>query len=292
MAEYRVPVHTGSFDESDEDVLNEHVHDPGDPDGVIAAEKLRQWQESHPRPHPVRREEPQRKRRWPLILLVIALIVAASVGAYWLGTQKGAKQQQAKSAQKAQQQAKQKADAAVPISTQTKHYDSTNFGLGFDYPANWTVSDTTSKLTVTSAPTTLMTAVGSKSNANVVVTIQNQQTSITGFSAKGAIASLASDTIKYTQPSPAQRAQSNLSYLSYTGPTDLDALFLTGDKGYQQGQAVPMSDIAQGNPLISVGFEKGGAGSSDFVTLQAGSWKSSDAAKAVDNLLESIVINS
>ncbi len=287
-----MPVHTGSFDESDEDMLNEHVYDPGDPDGVIAAEKLRQWQESHPRPQPVRREEPTRKRRWPLVFLVLVLIAAASAGAYWLGTQKGAKQQQATSAQKAQQQAKQKAEAAVPIAIQTKHYNSTNFGLGFDYPANWTVNDTASKITVTSAPISLMTAVGSKSNASVVVTIENQQTSIAGFPAKGAVASLASDSIKYAQPSPAQRAQSNLSYLSYTGPADLDAMFLTGDKGYQQGQAAPMSDIVQGNPLISVGFEKGGAGSSDFVTLQASSWKTSQAAKAVTSFLESIVINS
>ena len=291
MAEYHVPVHSGSYDEPDEDMLNEHVHDPGDPDGVIAAEKLRQWQDNHPRPHPVRREEPERKRRWPLVLFVIVIIAAASAGAYWLGIQNGAKRQLASSAQKAQQQAKQKAEAAVPISTQTKHYSSTNFGLAFDYPSNWTVNDTAGELTVTSAPTPLMTAVGSNSNANVVVTIRNQQTSIAGFPAKGAVASLASDIIKYTQPSPAQRAQSNLSYLSYTGPTDLDALFLTGDKGYQQGQAVSMSDIVQGNPLISVGFEKGGAGSSDFVTLQTSSWKSSQAAKAVTSLLESIVIN-
>lgn len=290
MVEYHMPLQSSSYDETEDDVLNEHVHDPGDPDGVIAAEKLRQWNEAHPHPQVIR-EKPERIRRWPIVLAVIAVVTAASVGAYWLGTQHAIKMQAATN-QKVKQQAKQKAEAAVPISTQTKHYDSTNFGLGFDYPDNWTVSDTPNKLTVTSAPTSLMTAVGMRTNVNVVAVIQNQQSSITGFPAKGAVASLASDLIKYTHPSTVQRAQTYLSYLSYTGQTDLDMLYLTGDKSYQQGQAVPMSDIAQGNPLISVGFEKGGSGSSDFVTLKADSWRSSPAAQAVNNLFASIVINS
>jgi len=284
--------------EESEYEFNLRVQDPGDPDGVVAAEKRMQWQEKHPiqNPNPpAAPAAPKPRRRWPLVVIFVVLLIGASIGAYLIGTHQESKKQSA--ANHATAPAEKPSKTQQQVTTQTKHYNSATYGLSFDYPADWTVSDTTAKLTVVSPAMQLMTAVGAKTDAHVMVTIQNQQTAITGFPTGGAVASLASDQLTYKQPSPVQRAQTYLSFLSYTEPNGLDALYLTGDSGYQQGQAVPMSDIVKGNPLIGVGFVKctSDACASDKlspVTLQAGTWKSSNAGKAVASLLESIVINS
>lgn len=289
MAISNTPVPNSQSDNQDEsDELNEHVHEPGDPDGVIAAEERQRWQEKHPMPPPTPRAEYKRKRRWPVFLIVVVLLAAVSCGAYVLGKHDAdTKHNTAKKQTKVSQSV---------ITNQTKNYNSTNYSLSFNYPANWTVNDNTTKLTVTSPAMELESAVGAKIKAHVIVTIQNQQTAIPGFPSGGAVAALGSNDISYTNPSSIQRAQTYLSYLSYTEPNGLDEVYVTGNKGYQPGQQIPMSDVVEGSPLINVGFESCqssdcSTGSSDPVTLEASSWNKSPVNQEVTNLIESIVID-
>lgn len=286
-------VETATEEVSDEeDELNEHVDDPGDPDGVHAAEEERRWREEHPVP-PVIPGTTRRKRRWPKVLIILVLVAAAAVGAYWFGSSKGSAP--AKEAATKNSHTGTPNHPLVPAETLTKHYDSTIYTLSFDYPATWAVSDTTTKLTVTSPAMQLSTIGGKKVEAHIVVTVQNQQASIPGFPANGALATLASDKLTYKQPTSVQRAQTYLSYLGYSTTNGLDALYITGDSGYQQGQQVPMSDVIKGNPLISVMFETCAtdctSGTPAPQTLLASSWQATQASKDVTSLLESIQLN-
>ena len=111
--------------------------------------------------------------------------------------------------------------------------------------------------------------------------------------AGGAVAALASNHLTYKQPSTVQRAQTYESYLSYAATNGLDALYVTGDNGYQQGQQVPLSDVIKGNPLISVSFNAcpdENCTTPKPATLSASAWQSSSASKDVTNLLESIIL--
>jgi hypothetical protein len=276
-------------DESDE--LNEHVEEPGDPDGVHAADEERRWQETHPAPMATPAAVPRHKRRW-VVLLVIVLVAAAAVGAYWFGNRKA----DAPSPKTPPNNTHQQQSTKQPQNVPTKHYDSATYTLGFDYPETWTVSDTTAKLTVTSPAMQLVSASGARENAHVVVTIQNQQSAIAGYPAGGAVAALESDKLTYKQPTSIQRAQTYLSYLSYSQANGLNALYITGDNGYQQGQQVPMSDIVKGNPLISVTFETCtsddcSTGTPTPVAILATDWKNAAANKDVTALLQSITLN-
>jgi hypothetical protein len=278
----------------EEDELNEHVDDPGDPDGVHAAEEEQRWREEHPLP-PVT-PGGAAKRRHPLIkvLIILIVIIAAAFGAYWFGGHEGSTPAKKTGTQHAQTGTPN--HPLVPAETLTKHYDSTIYTLSFDYPATWAVSDTTTKLTVTSPAMQLSAIGGKKVDAHIVVTVQNQQASIPGFPASGALATLASDKLTYKQPTSIQRAQTYLSYLGYSTTNGLDVLYITGDSGYQQGQQVPMSDVVKGNPLISVTFEtcaSSGCSTGTPVpqTLLASSWLATQASKDVTSLLESIQLN-
>jgi hypothetical protein len=283
MASNDLSARDKSIDEVDE--LNEHVRDPGDPDGLVAADEHRHWQEndsSSVRPQTIYKP----KRLWPRIVITLLILVVAAMGSYWFGNHEANKQVVRKST------TDQQSKVAQTVVT-TKHYDSNNYTLGFDYPSNWVVSDNTTKLTVVSPATELVTATGAKTSAHVIVTIQNQQTSISGFPSGGATAALTSDHLTYTQPSTVQRAQTYVSYLTYGAVNELDALYITGDSGYQQGQQIPMSDIVQGDPLISVSFEScsnDSCADGKAVSLRASTWQTTASSKDVISLIESIVL--
>jgi len=241
------PTASEGSDESDE--LNEHVFEPGDPDGVIAAEQRQRWQEKRSRPSSTPRAEYRRKRRWPILIVMILVIAVASYGAYVLGKHAATTKHTTTAA------GRQTTASHTNVAAPTKNYSSNNYSLSFDYPEDWVVSDTSAKLTAASPALEMESAVGAKIQAHIVVTIESQQTSIPGFPSGGAVAALSSNDVSYKQPSSVQRAQTYVSYLSYTQSNGLDAIYVTGNNGYQQGQQIPMSDIVKGTPLISVGFE-------------------------------------
>lgn len=279
-------------DEDEPDELNEMVQHPGDPDGVHAAEQERIWRQTHEGPEYTPHKAKTRKRRWPVIVALLIIIAAATAGAYWFGSHKAAAPA-TKGPETTQQNVKSDTQAAT---TTTKHYDSATYTLGFDYPVDWAISDTAAKLTVTSPAMRLAGTDGSAHETHVVVTIQNQQTTIPGYPSNGALAALESDHLTYKQPTAVQRAQTYLTYLSYHQQNGLDQLFITGDNGYQQGQNVPMSDIVKSNPLISVSFETCASadcssGNTAVATLQASDWKSAAANKQVTELLQSMQLN-
>jgi hypothetical protein len=289
-----VSVEPSLDDEADEpDALNEHVESPGDPDGLIAEEERRKWQTEHPASPPVNSEKP-RKRRWLVAVIIVILIGAAAVGAYWFGGKQAKKQpaQTPKTVQtKTEQQAQQKQAADVPA----KHYDSTTYSLGLDYPETWKVTDTAAKLIVVSPTMSLPSSKGTTVNGHVVVMVQRQQSAITGYPASGATAVLASKKLTYKQPSTVQRAQTYLTYLSY-GNDALDALFITGDSGYQQSQSVPQGDVIRADPLISVAFQNCtsddcATGTPTQLTLMASKWDGLAVSTQLTTLLESLTLN-
>lgn len=278
------------YDGDEPDTLNEHWNEPGDPDGVVAAERNRVWRRGHSKQDPRKVHAEHRAHYWPLILAVF-VVVGMIVGAYFLGwhTASGPVAQKV-------QVAKNKADRVQASATvATKHYDSSIYTLGFDYPNNWVISDTKDKLTLTSPSFTMVDSQkGSTDNGHVIMTIQNQQPNIPGFPENGATASLPSTQLTYKHPTEnVQRKQSYLSYLGYTGSDGIDALYLTGDNVYQGGDNVPMSDIVQGNPLISVAFAKCTksfcmGGTTTPLTLKSESWNNASFKQTVINILQSL----
>jgi len=292
---------TGKDYDDESDALNEHWEEPGDPDGVVAAEKLRRQMQNHPAPPHSPDVTYNPDRNWPkpklpkvhvpVKPLLIAVLIVAAVGtAYWLGTRSAGKQD-VQATQTTQQTQTQADPAPGPL----QHYDSTTFALGLDHPSNWTVADTPTKLTVTS-PLLHMTDLAGPTTGHVVLTVQNQQTSIPGYPTIDAMANLVSQQLTYSNPSSVQRGQTYLSYVAYKSPNGIDALYLTGDTAYKVGQHVPMSDIVAGNPLVSVTFKKCSAndcskGSVKPMTLLAKSWKTAEFRPTVINLLQSLTFN-
>ena len=247
---------------------------------------------------PVSDLAPKRKSS-PLVrvmLMIVALAVIVGAGLFLLN-------QHNKSAQKATSTSPAKSNtgssgaAVTDIDSTTKRYDSTNFSIGFDYPADWSISDPGSgKLSVISPMLQLRAANGQAINARIVMTIQNQQSSISQFAANTAIAPLASQKLTYKQPTPSQRAKTYLTFVNYAGSSKaINALYITGDNGYTAGQYVPGSDIAKDDPLVSIGFfgcsDTACSNYSSAAAIAVSSWSDAGLSKPLINLLQSLVID-
>lgn len=196
---------------------------------------------------------PKRKRMWlRVVLIVLAVLVLAGAGYFiWKGWNKPARTTSTPHVVSTNNQ------APTAQTVKTKLYSSTNFNLGFDYPETWNVADDGSgKLTATSPVQQLKDAGGKTVNGRVVLTIQNNQTALPDFKAGNAVAAITSEKLSYAKPTQDQRAQTYISFLNYAGSkgNGLDGIYITGDNGYQVGQAIPQADVVKTDPLITVTF--------------------------------------
>ena len=275
------------LDEPDE--LNEHVEEPGDPDGVVEREVF----ESMPKPEPAAMPLAKRRKHHPFLkaLLILVIIAALAVGVYYFASKAADKSNKPAASKNTTSQTKKPAATVAA----TKQYSSDAFALSFNYPTDWKVAETAASITATSPTTSLPTASGTTKGV-AVLTIQNQQTTIPNYPANGALESIESPKLTYANPSGVQRAQTYLSYLGYTNTNVISALFITGDNGYQQGQQVPMSDVVKGNPLVSVQFMTCSATdcagtTSQPLSIKSSSWSALPLQSQVTKMLESIVFN-
>ncbi len=293
------PSPTSRYDQYDgPDALNEHMRNPGDPDGVVAEELRRRQSQGHPEPphspevHYRIKKHHLRKPNihWNGILGAL-LILAALGAAYWMGFQRASNPPKSLISKPKIQHGRTAGAVAAPMT----HYDSSIYAIGISYPDNWIISDTPAKLTITS-PNYNMTTVGGKTVGHIIITLQNQQKTVPGFPAGGATASLESTKLTYTNPTAnVQRAQTYVSYLDFGGINGIDAIYLTGNYGYKKGQVVPMSDVAKGDPLISVTFATCSVsyctkGTPTPITLQTQSWATATFKSTIMNILQSLTV--
>ncbi len=229
------------------------------------------------------------------ILLVLILLAGAGYGAYWYLNRNNNKKPAAKTTNSSQTQ------SANLITTETKHYSSEQFNLEFDYPTDWVVTDTTGSgvLTARSPVLKLKNVSGKPINGQVLLTIRDKSQPLPEFNEGNAVAVVPSVKINYTKPSQAQRGSTYISFLQYAKTTAtgaLDGIYVTGDVGYQKGQAVPKADITPIDPVIDVTFVQCGnsacsSGSSPAVSVTSDMWNDSQFAQPITKMLQSLTIN-
>jgi hypothetical protein len=223
------------------------------------------------------------------IILILALIVGIAAAAYMVFFK--AKPAKAPTKSTSSSSSSQSAANESDISTATKHYDSTNFNLGFDYPEDWKVSDVdgSGKLTVTSPTTQLKDTSGQSVSGQIVMVIRDKTQKLTEFDKGSATAVKDSEKIAYTKPSQTQRASTYISFLSYASSTSsggFNGIYITGDNGYQKDQTVPMADINKVDPVINITFLKDGTP----MSIAISSWNDTNFSDPLKAMLQSLSI--
>lgn len=238
-------------------------------------------------------------RKVLLWILVILLLAAAGFGAYWFLIRKDTTKPASKTNQNTHQTTGNTENSV--ISSKTEHYVSQGFSLEFDYPSDWTVAEEQGSgvLTVTSPAMSLKSPEAKPITGQVVFKIRNKQQPLPEFDKGNAVASLASEKIDYTKPSSVQRGSTYLSFLRYASSpaaAALDGIYITGDVGYQNGQAIPKADFVPVDPIISITFNKCSdsscSGDKTTVTgIDNDQWQLDSFSGPLRTMLKSLIVN-
>ncbi len=240
---------------------------------------------------------PKKKRGWLkwLLLVLLVLLLAGAAGAYYLRTHNA---KAAKTSSSSNPPSAQASTDAKPKPIVTQNYESTNFNLSFDYPETWTVTDKgDGKLTVTSPQMDLKSATGATKTGTIVLTITATGQNLGGFDSGNGTAVRDSEKISYKKPTQVQRAQTYLTFVQYstTVQTGIDAIFVTGDFGYQKEQAVPKVDMAKLDPVINATFwqckvDQCNTGVTPL-TVPATAWDDAAIKAPIMTIIESLSVN-
>lgn len=193
-----------------------------------------------------------------LIISLSALIILAAIagGIYWF-TLRHKPSVNTPAAEASTSSTQQKASTSG-IDTATTNYTSGNFNLAFSYPSNWTLSDNGGGVMTVKSPTLpLKNAAGQAVSGSIILTVRDHSQKLNEFNAGNATATRDSTKIAYSKPTQTQRANTYISFLQYATTTTqgaLDGIYITGDSGYQKGQAIPMVDVQKVDPIISLTF--------------------------------------
>lgn len=235
--------------------------------------------------------KPKRDRRTVYILAgVLFAVLLAGAGSYWYLNRHKAKNTPAPTAT-SQTTGGQAASAAPAqlINPKTKSYTSSNFGLAFSYPEDWTVTDSGNGSLSTKSPTIkLKDPSGQSFSGQIVFLIRDHAQKLTEFDKGNAIATRDSQKLAYTKPTQTQRANTYASYVVYAGGSGLQAIYITGDNGYQKGQNVPAADISKVDPIINLAFLDS---SGKQAGIQDSMMDDSSFAGPLKQIIESLSIN-
>lgn len=193
------------------------------------------------------KEQKRRSKRNKIILASVLLVVAVGSAGYWLFLKPNPHEQKAPQTTQSPQIEDQ------PQVVESTKYSSTDLSLSFDYPKNWKIDDSTKGLIRVESPATkLADTSGNQADAKVVVTFLSTGSEVPAFEGRtSATAVMDSEKITYDSPSQSQRQQTYLSFAGF-GSGRLDAVFITGDSGYQKDQFIPESDVKKIDPIVSV----------------------------------------
>jgi hypothetical protein len=111
------------------------------------------------------------------------------------------------------------------------------------------------------------------------------------------VAVLPSENITYASPATGQRGSTYVSFLQYSTTTAkgaLDGIYITGNAGYQQGQAIPMVDVVKVDPLITVTFVSCTTTCSDAspaANVSSTVWTAASLQTILENMFKSLAIS-
>lgn len=229
------------------------------------------------------------------LLIGLVLIVVIGLGVYWLFfSSKASPKHTSASSSKSQTQSSEAKNNNV-THVPTHAYNSSDFNVNFNYPDGWAVVDSgNGPMTVTSPSMSLTSASGKAVTGQIIMTVAKQGQLPAKFTAGTALAVLDSQEIAYTQPTAAQTSQTYVSFVQYSSTNTrggLDAIFVTGNFGYQKDQIIPTSDIAGVDPFISLSFSECGNSACTTnltpLTIASTSWNQSSFKAPIVTMLSS-----
>ena len=192
------------------------------------------------------------------VLVLVVIVVVGTVG-YLLLNSNSKDSKPVKSSKSTSSKLATKSNASTAPVASTTNYSSTNFNLTMNYPNNWVVSDTPTILQLTSPVTNIVNDKKQLVKGKIILNITAQGKLPSTLGNQSATAVLNSQLISYVSPTPAQDAQTYVSFLQYSSTNTvggLDGIYITGNYGYLKSQTIPLTNLSSISPLVWITFQK------------------------------------
>ena len=182
--------------------------------------------------------------------------------------------------------------SVTPVGSSTS-YSSTNFSLTMNYPNSWVISDTPTILQLNSPVTNIVDANNHMVQGKIIISVSPQGKFPSGLGSQPATAVINSQLISYNAPTPAQDAQTYLSFLQYSSTNTvggLDGVYVTGNYGYLKKQNIPQTDLANISPLVMITFQKCNdqkCSNLSNLTISANDWSNIKFSTPIINIIKS-----
>lgn len=233
------------------------------------------------------------KRRWLIVAGVLVVLAGVGGVVYVLAKSDGKKEANVPAATDNTESSSTGSSSGL-ASSETKDYTAAQLGLSLKYPSDWTVDEATGEI-IFRSPSAHLPGTKPSVWGLVEVTIRAKGQPLPEFESGNATATRQSELLTYAKPSQNQRANSHLTFVAYAPEANgLNAMYITGDNGYQKGQAVPQVDIANMDPVISVAFltcgdEKSCTNASQ-TSLEVSAWDDQEFSSVLKSMLQSIIV--
>ncbi len=182
--------------------------------------------------------------------------------------------------------------SVTPVGSNTS-YNSTNFNLTMNYPNSWVISDTPTMLQLNSPITSIVDENNHMVQGKIIISVSPQGKFPVNLGSQPATAVLNSQLISYSTPTPAQDAQTYLSFLQYSSTNTvggLDGVYVTGNYGYLKGQNIPQTNLANISPLVIITFQKCSdqkCSNLSNLTISAKDWSNIKFSTPIINIIKS-----
>lgn len=226
-------------------------------------------------------ERKRKTRRLRIIVGVILALVLVGAGGYFLFLR-----ERPTNVTPQQQPADQTTPETASVPLKTHSSDAQN--LSFDYPGDWRVTkDAETRLTLESPGFKVLDTGGQELDAKVVLTILPDSTSMDEFDIGQGEAALASEKFTYDQPTQNQREETFLSFVRFSTAAQqgIDAVYITGNNGYEKNAPVPKADFKGVAPVVRVTFEDN---SDTRLTIADNEWAANKRLRDVFAILKSL----
>jgi hypothetical protein len=236
-----------------------------------------------------------KERDWGRVLAIIISLCIIALVSYGTYSLLSGSSPSSHSKSKSKSAASSKSSVST-VQIPTQSYSSSDFNLSLNYPNNWKVVDSGSGPMTVTSPSMVLTSATKKSVTGLItITINKQGQLPSAFTAGTDLAVLNSQLLSYKQPTLDQASQTYLSFVQYSSTTTrggLDAIYVTGNDGYQKDQVIPNSDIASIGPLITVAFTRCGNSACTTnltpLTIASSEWNVSYFNKLISTIISSL----
>lgn len=238
---------------------------------------------------------PKKNNKSKIILTLFLIAVMAAGAIYALGS---------KSSKKTVNKPVQTSTSTQPTSKPTTNtssstqYSSIYYNLTFNLPSGWNVvNDNKQSLTAQSSTFSFVDVNEKSVSGRLILSVTPTGQPPAGLKGKDATEVIQSEKIAYTQPTSSQLAQSYISFLQYQSTVSkngLDAIIVTGNSGYTEGQIIPFSKLNGLNPTIVISFQScpdSKCASPTNLTINISMWNDTNLKALIENLLKSFSLS-